>query len=942
MTGDIDYTINLPLAELWLAKADRTIVTKLNNRSGVGFSRFGKRTKFIKHTQLIKLNSTGELEFSIPFQIEVDHELVHNTDVDLINESSLIKCIFNGDEEWFVVVDIKKTMDDSKDILDLSCRSLNYELTRRYVRNFKVVSANLSSLLLGGTTINSNGDSVAFSGLLQGTLWGLSVDTDTTFNTVYRSIDISKSTVLDGIITIAKTFNAIMTFDSVNRKIRFQQMQNVGLDMGGRITFENYMRSLENENKTDLLVTRLIPWGKNNLSINGVSPNGQNFIDDFSYWMVGFSMDSHGNVLSSSPHMSDSLCIAITNYIKLLASNSTNFSSLLTTLAGYQTTLTTKQNELAALNTTLVSLQQQLVVAQTSGTSTVSLLAQITSQNALISTKQSEINTVNANIASTNTSITALQTLLSTNSNFTTSQQTELIPFIREGEFSDNNITDPQDLYNQALVQFSKLKTPQITLKVDMVNIWEDIESQFVWDKFKVGNDILVEYDVLGTSIKSKIIELSFDHAAGNVQITIASVADIIRQEEAVFNMLYQNVSAANTLSVNVDNWNGIDTVAANVNALYNSNILGSKIAINAGVSNNITINSLGLTSIVASSPNNIVRLSNGNLGFSVDGGNSYATAINAQGVNAAVIVGQLLLGANLNIANQSGSVTIDGNGMTVTSMNLTLTRSDNNSRILLDSTNGIKIQAKSGGVFVDKFYADSSGNIFANSITLSTPQINNGAIVGTSISVNGNFTVNSAGIMSCTGANISGNINMTSGSISWGSVSAPSPSQVGALATNSPMLTHIDGSGIYTGTLNANQINVGTLTGFTIQTAASGGRLVLSGNTLQSLNGSSQEGVQIYPSFGGTGGYLGIYYAGTTKGSIFGDSSQLNITANSPGTNLLIQNNNGYIRLQSSSIVLGGTLTAGDIYSAGNIYINNNPVATQLWVQSNSTAKFA
>src|SRR5207245_2134536 len=118
-------------------KGDKTILGKITQRSGIAFSHYGKKKKLITHTQLMKLGSLGELDFSIPYQIEINHKLVRNSIVDLVNESSLIKCIFNGDETWFVIVDIKKSMDDSKDIMNLSCRSLNYELMRRYVRNFK-------------------------------------------------------------------------------------------------------------------------------------------------------------------------------------------------------------------------------------------------------------------------------------------------------------------------------------------------------------------------------------------------------------------------------------------------------------------------------------------------------------------------------------------------------------------------------------------------------------------------------------------------------------------------------------------------------------------------------------------------------------------------------------------------------------------------------------
>lgn len=126
-----------------------------------------------------------------------------------------------------------------------------------------------------------------------------------------------------------------------------------------------------------------------------------------------------------------------------------------------------------------------------------------------------------------------------------------------------------------------------------------------------------------------------------------------------------------------------------------------------------------------------------------------------------------------------------------------------------------------------------------------------------------GNFSVNSSGVLSATGANVEGSIDCSSLSISgtdildslnkikgdylsensvgasklkveelivgenitmgpnayisWYNVTntpyiPQTASDVGALSTSSPMLTYITSTGIYTGTINANQINTAGL----------------------------------------------------------------------------------------------------------------------------------
>jgi hypothetical protein len=54
----------------------------------------------------------------------------------------------------------------------------------------------------------------------------------------------------------------------------------------------------------------------------------------------------------------------------------------------------------------------------------------------------------------------------------------------------------------------------------------------------------------------------------------------------------------------------------------------------------------------------------------------------------------------------------------------------------------------------------------------------------------------------------------------------------------------------VYAGTVNANQINVGTLTGFTIQTASSGARLALSGTDFSQYNSSGAQTLRLSAAY--------------------------------------------------------------------------------------------
>jgi len=147
------------------------------------------------------------------------------------------------------------------------------------------------------------------------------------------------------------------------------------------------------------------------------------------------------------------------------------------------------------------------------------------------------------------------------------------------------------------------------------------------------------------------------------------------------------------------------------------------------------------------------------------------------------------------------------------------------------------------------------------------------------------------------------GDIIMEGGSISWSDVNAPTPDDVGALPADSPRLTWIGPTGIYTGTINANQINTESLsaisanlgtvtagqiigvsinsaviTGSTIQTATSGRRIVMS-DAFRSYDSNNVVRISIedFPGFN----YHQLQFfgqSGTRVGVMSGTDGQTNL----------------------------------------------------------------
>ena len=155
-----------------------------------------------------------------------------------------------------------------------------------------------------------------------------------------------------------------------------------------------------------------------------------------------------------------------------------------------------------------------------------------------------------------------------------------------------------------------------------------------------------------------------------------------------------------------------------------------------------------------------------------------------------------------------------------------------------------------------------------------------------------------------------------TGASIDWTKVNAPNAAQVGArpdtwmptaadvgaLATNWVGTTHIDSNGLYTGTINANQINVGYLTGFTVRTSSGSSRIEMNGTDLTSYY-SGYTSIKLTTStleFWGSGSYLGYH-----SGKIFGNGHAMGLDADT-----------GFIFTQAGSYLLNMGLGTTFLYS--------------------------
>jgi hypothetical protein len=109
-------------------------------------------------------------------------------------------------------------------------------------------------------------------------------------------------------------------------------------------------------------------------------------------------------------------------------------------------------------------------------------------------------------------------------------------------------------------------------------------------------------------------------------------------------------------------------------------------------------------------------------LGVSESGGNDFGVAIDGSGVYASRLIGKIIAGEKLTIESEDSSFVVDGTGATLTNADLTITRSDNKSRLVMNPIDGFRIQGYSGTEWLDNFIADINGDLTARSIKITGP----------------------------------------------------------------------------------------------------------------------------------------------------------------------------------------------------------------------------
>ncbi|TVX98046.1 hypothetical protein FPZ45_17150 [Cohnella terricola] len=338
MLGDIDDRLKPIQPKYFIAKPNGEIVSKISEA--------------YDDRRVASLTSLNTLSFKIPFHMEENNRLVRNRNTDLIRERYRIKVELGHKVEWYIVMKITDVMGDKGDSKEVECLYLPQELNDKLIRGYAEEALNASEVLTDILSLNRN--------------WSVGyIDAD--FQLTRRAFEFPDNTLLDAIYSVAETYNAIIEWHTDTRTFDLVKPELHGINRLGTFSYQRYLKSIDQESNAEVVATRLSAAGNDGLGIQRLNPTGQNYIEDYGYWIYPFERDDQRNVIRSSYYMSDGLCHALLDYKALIEGKEKIFGGLVSRTNALNKSLAVKKDELVELKTELAAINELRLTQQFNG-----------------------------------------------------------------------------------------------------------------------------------------------------------------------------------------------------------------------------------------------------------------------------------------------------------------------------------------------------------------------------------------------------------------------------------------------------------------------------------------------------------------------------------------------------------------------------------------------
>lgn len=358
----------------------------------------------------------------------------------------------------------------------------------------------------------------------------------------------------------------------------------------------------------------------------------------------------------------------------------------------------------------------------------------IDSLNDAIKKRQEEIAPLDAKKAEYENDNKQIADDLLMNKNFTPNQLVRLSAFMREDELHIEDIIETnqddlsssfkikQDAMESGRIELQKRCQPQLQFAMTMANIYAMPEFEPIVHQFQLGNVIKVGLrpDYVKQS-RLLQVNINFDDFS-DFSCEFGELTSLRSQSDIHADLLKNAITAGKSVATNSGHWTKGSDVATAIDLKIQQGLLDATTRIQAtDGSQGVVIDKYGIW-LRKSNPDGSVspyqaRIVNNNMLFSSDGFKTSRMGIgefsvvegeNDQtfyGIIAEALVGRLILGTQLEIGNEAGTMTFDNGGFTVTNGKNTFNVDPNSQQLLT-------ISKKTNDSTEDIFYVDENGKL--------------------------------------------------------------------------------------------------------------------------------------------------------------------------------------------------------------------------------------
>lgn len=638
--GEIDYSLEIPKYEISLHKPNKDIVNWIGEAFDIVYNE--------------KANAINELSFKIPTKLEVDHAIVDNPHIDEIKHRYLFKLKRGRFFEYFLFLNENKNH-ESFDYVDYKAYSLGIELADKPIRKLSLESAKLDEMA---------------SELLKDTLWRVGyIDSEFLMKGKDRSFELLTGQALQGLFETSKIYNCLLQFNTDKRTIDFIKPQDLGKDNGMVFTPEKHIDRLQQQSSSEKVVTRLYAYGKETLDISGVTPNGQPYLEDYSYYMYPYEEDSSGKVIQSSYYMADDLVKALKRYDKKVSDSADEFKRL-KSLYNMQVDLITDQEQiLADYKIELRLAWDSLDVSnkdEKSGTPEHDeLIRKKREWERRVAQQETHLASLKGQLEQTEKELDDLYASLKLTNNLTPAEYQELNPYIIGEIYTNDAIEEDEDLLEEAKKVFEKIKQPKITLSLSIEDFMSNIEFQHEWQELGLGDTIRVVHEGLEINSTAIITEINHNHENNSVSLRIEN-EKAMKDSDEYLNILQSSIITGDKVDLNKWEWDLSRENNGLVNQIIHNAWDATKQRVEAGYLQEIEISERGIIARSPDTPKDLVIIQAGLIALSRDGGETWKTAITPEGIVAERLFGRIIAGERLIIEDADGVWITEGSTTTI------------------------------------------------------------------------------------------------------------------------------------------------------------------------------------------------------------------------------------------------------------------------------------